>query len=168
MTSRTRRENASQPSKTLRDDLERQGSIFPDQRARYDACRGHEITPFLSVDFPVFRSRLSPSRRHPTTMLPASFAPNTESSLASGMEGLRHNFATIRSTPPPPSAGSSLGRASVLVQDMGEGLSLKFTGQASDKWSVCLSSFLIVDNACELRGGGGWGDATTMSCPGIL
>ena len=150
-----RQEKASQSKKTLRNDLERQGRILSDQQERYDACRGHEITPFLSVDFPVFRSRLSPSRRHPTTMLPASFAPNTESSLASGMEGLRHNFATIRSTPPPPSAGSSLGRASVLVQDMGEGLSLKFTGQASDKWSVCLSRLLVFFNARGLQGGFG-------------
>ena len=45
--SRMRRENASQSSKTPRNDVERQGGILSDHQARYDACRGHEITPFF-------------------------------------------------------------------------------------------------------------------------
>ena len=111
--------------------------------------------PFLSVDFLVFCSSLSPSRRCLANMLPASFASNTESSPASGLECLRRNITAIGSTLPPPVAGSSLGCASVLAQGMGQGLLLKFAGQASGKWSVCLLRFLIVANAFGLWGGFG-------------
>ena len=99
-------------------------------------------------------------------MLPAYFASNTESSPASGLEGLRHNIAAIGSTPPPPEAGSSLGRASVLAQGMGEGLLSKFFGQASGKWSVRLLHLLIVASDCGLRFFGE--DATAMARPGVL
>ena len=141
-----------------------------EQRARYDACCGHEITPFLffsssavcprlvapflSVDFLVFRSRLSPSRRRLATMLPASFASKPDSSPALGLEVLRPNITAIGSTPPPRLVGSSLVRVSVLAQRMGEGLSSEFAGQASGKWYVRLSRFLIVANARGLGGGG--------------
>ena len=137
----------------------------------YDACCGHEITPFLffsssavcprlaasflSVNFLVFRSCLSPLCRHLSTMLPASFASNPDLSPPSGLEGLRRNIAAIGSTLPPPAAGSSLGHASVLAQGMGEGLSSKFDGQASGKWVFCLSHLLIVANTPGLRGGVG-------------
>ena len=42
-----------------------------------------------------------------------------------------------------------------LAQGMGEGLSSKFTGQVSGKWSVGLSRLLIVANAHGLRRGFG-------------
>ena len=88
-------------------------------------------------------------------MLPASFASNTDSSPALGLEGLCRNLVTIGLKPPPPSAGSLIGRPSVLVQGMGEGLSSKFAGKASGKWSVSLSRVLIFANTCELWGGFG-------------
>ena len=108
--------------------------------------------PFFSINFLVFRSRLSPSCRHIANMLPASFALNPDSSPALGLEVLHCNIAVIRSTPPPPAAVSSLRRASILAQGMGEGLLSKFSVQASGKWSVHLSRFLIVGNTCMLRG----------------
>ena len=88
-------------------------------------------TPFLSVDFLVFPFRLYPSSRCFTTMLPASFISIHDSSLASGLEGLRRNLADIGATLPPPAEGSSLGRASDLAKGTGEGLSSTFDGQAS-------------------------------------
>ena len=111
--------------------------------------------PFLSSDFLVLRSRLSPSRRRLTTMLPASFASKPNSSPASGMEGLRRKIAAIGSTPPPPVVGSSLWHASVLSQGMGEGLSLTLSGQASGKWYVSLSRLLRIANTRGLLGGFG-------------
>ena len=111
--------------------------------------------PLLSVDFLVFLSHLFPSCRRPATMLPASFASNFDLSTPLGMEGLRRNIAAIRSTPPPPAVGYSLGYASVLVQGMGEGLSSKYAGQARDKWFVILLCLLIVANDHRLLGGVG-------------
>ena len=90
-------------------------------------------------------------------MLPASFASKPDSSPASGLEVLRRNIAAIDSTLTPPAAGSSLRRAYVLVQDMGEGMLSNLSGQASGKWSVCLSRLLIFANAHGLRGGLGVG-----------
>ena len=87
-------------------------------------------------------------------MLPASFASKTDSSPASGLEGLRRNLADIGSTLTPPAAGSYLWRASVLSQGIGEGLSSNLTGQANGKWSIRLLRLLIVANARELQGGG--------------
>ena len=111
--------------------------------------------PFLSVDFLVFRSQLSPSCRRLATILNTSFSSKTDSYPPSGLEGLCHNIAAIGSTPPPPTAGSSLGRALVLSQGMGEGLSSKFSGQASGKRSVCFSRLRIVANNRGLQGGFG-------------
>ena len=88
-------------------------------------------------------------------MLPAAFASKTDSPPALGLEGLCRNLAAIWSTPPPPAAGYSFGRASVLAQVMGEGLLSKFASQESGKWSVHFSYLLIVVNACGLRGGSG-------------
>ena len=88
-------------------------------------------------------------------MLPSSFASNTDSFLASGLEGLCRNIGAIGSTLPPPAMGSSLGCLSYLAQGMMEGLYSKFSGQASGKWSIRLSRFLIVVNACGLWGVGG-------------
>ena len=85
-------------------------------------------------------------------MLPESFALKTDSPQALGLDVLRRNIAAIGLTSPPPAAGSSLGSASVLAQGMGEGLWSKLSGQASGKWYVCLSHFLIVVNARGLRG----------------
>ena len=112
----------------------------------------HLGAPFLSLDFLVFLSRLSPHRHRLTTMLPASFSSKPHSSPTSGLQGLCRNITAIRLTPPPPAVGSFLGRASVLSRCMGEGLLSKFSGQASGKWSICLSRFLIVANAHGLRG----------------
>ena len=147
----------------------RDRAVFPDQQARYDACRGHEITPFLfiflsavcphwaapflSVNFLVFRFRHSPSCCCIATMLTASFYLKPDLSPLSWLEGLHHNIAAIGSTPPPPTMVSSLRRVHVLAQGMGEGLSLKLSGQASGKWYVRLSRFLVVANARGLRGG---------------
>ena len=141
-----------------------------DQQARYDAYRGHKITPFLffsssavsphlaalflSVSFLVFSSRLLPSYCHLTTMLHASFESKPDSSPALGLEGLCRNIAAIGLNQSPPAAGSSLWRVSVLAQDMGGSLSSKFSGQASGKWSVSLSHILIFANA---RGLWRWG-----------
>ena len=100
-------------------------------------------------------------------MLPASFALKPDPSPPSGLEGLRRNIADIKSTPQPPAAGSSLRRASILEQVMGEGLLSKFAGQASGKWSFHLSHFLIVVSTRGLRGGV-WGGATAMARPGVL
>ena len=74
-------------------------------------------------------------------MLPASFASKPDSFPALGLKGLRRNIVAIGSTPPPPVAGSSLVRASVLEQGVGEGLSSKFAGQAIGKWSVRFIAF---------------------------
>ena len=52
-------------------------------------------------------------------------------------------------------AKSSLRGASILAQGMGEGLQSKFAGQASGKWSVCLSCLLGFLNARGLQGGFG-------------
>ena len=122
--------------------------------------------PLLSVDFLVFRSRLSPSRRRLATMMPASFALKPDSSTPSGLEGLCRNITPNGSTPPSPAAGSSLGRASVLAQGMGEGLSSKFAGQARGKWDVFLSRLLTFANARGLRFF--WGGATATERPGVL
>ena len=108
--------------------------------------------PFLSVGFLVFRSHLSPSCRRLATMLPASFALKPDSSLLLGVEGLFHNIGAIGSTPPPPAEGSSLSRTSVLLRGMGEGMSSKFSVQATVKWYVHLSHFLIIANARGLQG----------------
>ena len=87
-------------------------------------------------------------------MIPASFASKPDSSPPSGLEGIRRNIADIGLNLPTPAAGSSLERASVLSQGLGEGLPLKFAGQASGMWVVNFSHLLIVANACGLRGGG--------------
>ena len=87
----------------------------------------------FSVNSLVFRSRLPPYRRILATILPASFASKLDSYPASGMEGLRRNLADIGSTPPPPAAGYSLGRASAMEQGMGEGILLTSDGQASNE-----------------------------------
>ena len=86
-------------------------------------------------------------------MLPASFASKPDSSPTSGLEDLLRNIAAIRFIPPPPTAESSLGRAYLLAQVMGEGLSSKFSVQESGEWFVCLSRLLIVSNARGLRWG---------------
>ena len=119
----------------------------------------------LSVEFLFFRSRLLHYCRRLSTMMPASFASKPDLSLPSGLEGLRRNIAAIGSTPPPPAAGSSLGRASVLSQCVVEGLSSNFSGQSSGKWSVLLSHFMTVTNACGLRF---WGAGTTAMAPQLL
>ena len=124
------------------------------------------VATFLSVDFLVFRSHLSSSRRCLSTMLPASFDSKPSSSPASGMEGLRRNITSIGSNPSPPEVGYSLRRASVLAQLMGEGLSLTFSGQASGKGSVCFSCLLIVANVRGL--GGVWRGYTATARPGVL
>ena len=49
---------------------------------------------------------------------------------------------------------------------MEKGLSLKFSGQASSTWSVCLSRLLIFAKARGLRFF--CGDATVMAQPGVL
>ena len=113
-------------------------------------------TPLLSVNFLVFHYFLT-FLLCLATMLPASFASKPDSSPASGLEVLRRNIAAIDSTLTPPAAGSSLRRAYVLVQDMGEGMLSNLSGQASGKWSVCLSRLLIFANAHGLRGGWGLG-----------
>ena len=77
-------------------------------------------------------SVLLPSlRRRFAIMLPASFASKPDSSLASGMEGLRHNLAAIRANPPTPAAVSSLRCAFALEQGMGEVLSSTLSGHES-------------------------------------
>ena len=142
-----------------------------DQRERYDACLGYEINifcffylsavcprlavPFLSVDLLFFRSCLSPYHRRLATILPASFASKPDSSPASGLKGLHQNIVSIGSTPPPPAAGFSLGRVSVLAQGMGDGLSSTFSSQARGKWSVHLLRLMIVENYRWLQGGFG-------------
>ena len=88
-------------------------------------------------------------------MLPVFFVLKPGSSPLSGMEGLRRNIAAIGSTPLPPTVGSSLGRGSVLAQGMREGLLSNFASQASGKWVVSLSRYLIVANTRGLRFFGG-------------
>ena len=86
-------------------------------------------------------------------MMPASFASKPDSPPASGLEGLRRNLTAIGLTPPPPAAESSLRGASILAQGMGEGLQSEFVGQASGKWSVCLSRLLVFLTLVGCRGG---------------
>ena len=81
-------------------------------------------------------------------MLPDSFTSTTKLSPSSGMEGIHRNIAAIRATPTPPSAGSSLGRASALSQVRGGGLLSKFAVQASGELI-----FLIVASHSWFTGG---------------
>ena len=66
-------------------------------------------------------------------MFPASFASLPDLSPSSGLEIIRHNFAAVGATPPPPVVVYSYRRASNLAQGMVEGILSKFSGQASGK-----------------------------------
>ena len=112
-------------------------------------CCGILVSRLPCIPIPHFA--FLPSPRHHSACL---LCFKADSYPASWLEGLRRNLVAIGSTLPPPAAGSSLGGASVLAQSMGEGLSWTFAGQASGKWSVCLSRFLIFENARGLQGGG--------------
>ena len=69
-------------------------------------------------------------------MLHASFAYKSDSSLESGIEGLRRNIAAIGVTLPPTEAGYYLGHASAFSQGMEEGLSSTFSSQSIGEISV--------------------------------
>ena len=114
-------------------------------------CSLHSCQSTSLSSAPAF---LLPPVASPSYCLPTLLRSPTRL-LRRGLEGLCRNIATIGLTPLPPAAGSSLGRASVMAQGMGEGLSLKFAVQAIGKWVFCLSRLLIVANARGLRGGFG-------------